>query len=123
MPETQLSLRPYRGEVFHSDKKSSNILIFLSALKVIFASNHKLYFLSPIGGGDSTVSQASCAVFYSDTRAPGAVFYSDTSPYRGGDSTVSRASCTVYYQQMITDGKLCLFVVISSIDDHSMINR
>ena len=41
---------------------------------------HRIHFifLLPIRGGDSRVSQAFCAVFYSDARARGAVFYSDT---------------------------------------------
>ena len=45
---------------------------------------------------DSTVSQASCAVFHSDTEVRGAVFYSDTTPYRGGGSRVCRASGAVF---------------------------
>ena len=35
-------------------------------------------FPPPYRGGDSTWCRASCAVFYSDTRVPGAVFHSDT---------------------------------------------
>ena len=35
-------------------------------------------FLLPYRGGDPRVCRASCAVFYSDTMAPGAVFHSDT---------------------------------------------
>ena len=36
-------------------------------------------------------------MFHSDTKVRGAVFYSDTSPYRGGGSRVCRASGAVFH--------------------------
>ena len=64
--------------VFFSDTKVRQYSDISVSSKSHICIKSFLYFLSPIGGGDSTVCRASCAVFYSDTRATGAVFYSDT---------------------------------------------
>ena len=66
------------GAVFYSDTKVRQYSDISVSSKSHICIKSFLYFLSPIGGGDSTVCRVSSAVFYSDKRAPGAVFYSDT---------------------------------------------
>ena len=71
--------------------------IFVLNVKSYFHDNEHCISSTPYRGGGSRVCRASCAVFYSDSKVPGAVFHSDTSPYRGGGSRVCRASCAVFH--------------------------
>merc|ERR1712110_764614 len=62
--------------------------IFVLNVKLYFHDNEHCISSTPYRGGGSRVCRASCAVFYSDSKVPGAVFHSDTSPYRGGGNTM-----------------------------------
>ena len=67
-----------RGAVFHSDEKFRQYIDISISFQSIICIKSKCVFPLPYRYLDSTVCRASCAVFYSDTRAPGAVFHSDT---------------------------------------------
>ena len=75
-----------------------------------------MYFLSPIGGGDSTVCRASCAVFYSDARAPGAVFHSDTKVRYFTDISIS------FKIHICQAGTNVLVVIIDHLNDFDFIS-